>query len=211
MPRPELFNVAVGHASYVVGDGAGEAFCGDLKLMIGRKQTGIVDERGEDVVYDTSGAVVFFFHAGRVVEAGVEIVLGGGAFRFHFRTEGGETGWCMADVIESDGRQIGYATVNFLNEVCNESIEEAVERLVDRLLGGSIGVFAGDFVMESAEERDVVADFVDLEDAGVKPVVEVGGEVGDFVSDVDELRFERRAEVEEVVGEFRMRGRGVVA
>jgi hypothetical protein len=206
-----LFDVAVGHPGYVIGDGAGETFSGDLNLMIAGEQAGILHEGGKDLVYDAGRASVFLFHAGRVVEAGVEIELGCGAFSFHFRTQGGETGWCMADVVEGDCRDIGYAAMDFFDEVCNESIEDAVEGLVDGLLGGGIGVFAGDLVVKLTEEWDVVADLIDFEDAGVESVVEVGGEVSDFVSDIDELRFERRAKVEEVVGEFGMRGRGVVA
>ena len=50
----------------------------------------------------------------------------------------------------------------------------------------------------------MVAHVVDVEDAGVKAVIEVGGEVGDFVGEVDQLRFERRAEVEEIFGELGM-------
>ncbi len=52
-------------------------------------------------------------------------------------------------------------------------------------------------VMESAEEGDAFTNIVDVEDAGVEPIVEVCRQVGDFVGEVDELRFERRAEVEE--------------
>lgn len=33
--RPKLLDVGVGHAGYVIGDGAGEAFIGDLNLVIG--------------------------------------------------------------------------------------------------------------------------------------------------------------------------------
>ena len=65
--------------------------------------------------------------------------------------------------------------------------------------------------MEAAEEGHGLADFIEGEDAGVEAVVEVGGEVGDFVGEVDELGFERRELVEEVFGELGMGGGGVVA
>ena len=42
---PELFDVAVGHAGDVIGDGSGEAFCGDLYLVICGEKAGVADER----------------------------------------------------------------------------------------------------------------------------------------------------------------------
>ena len=66
-------------------------------------------------------------------------------------------------------------------------------------------------VVETAEERHAIADLRERENAGVEPVVEVGGQVGDFVGEVDELRFERRTLVEEVFGELGMSRRGVIA
>ena len=57
----------------------------------------------------------------------------------------------------------------------------------------------------------MVADVLDLEEAGLDAVVEVGGEVGDLVGEVDELRLERGALVEEVFGELGMMVGAVVA
>ena len=49
-----------------------------------------------------------------------------------------------------------------------------------------------------------VADLIEREDAGVETVVEVGGEVGDLVGQVDQLRFKGRTLVKEILGQFRM-------
>ena len=57
----------------------------------------------------------------------------------------------------------------------------------------------------------MLADMADLEQAGLYTVVEVGGEVGDLVGEVDDLRFERRPLTEKVVGEFGVLFGGVVA
>ncbi len=65
--------------------------------------------------------------------------------------------------------------------------------------------------METAEEGHAAADLCEGEDAGAEAVVEVGGEVGDFVGEIDELRFERRELAEEVVGELGMGAGGIVA
>jgi hypothetical protein len=135
-----------------------------------------------------------------------------GAFRLHLRTERGDTRGCSAYVRERGSSDLGDPTVGFFDQICDEGVEDAVEGLVDGLLGRSAaGVFRSDFVVKAVEEGDAIADLVDLEDAGVEAIVEVGGEVGDLVGDIDELGFEGWAEVEEVAGEFRMRCGGVVA
>ena len=51
----------------------------------------------------------------------------------------------------------------------------------------------------------------DGEDAGVQAIVEVGGEVGDFVGEVDQLGLEGRTKIEEIRGEFGMSGARVIA
>ena len=64
--------------------------------------------------------------------------------------------------------------------------------------------------MEAAEQRHAFADLREGEDAGVEAVVEIGGQVGDFVGQIDELGFERRELVEEVFGQLGVGGGGVV-
>jgi len=65
--------------------------------------------------------------------------------------------------------------------------------------------------VEAAEEGHTVLDLREGEDAGFEAVVQVGGEVGDFVGEVDELGFKGRELAEEVFGEFGVGGGGVVA
>jgi len=64
--------------------------------------------------------------------------------------------------------------------------------------------------MEIAEEGYAFADLRAGEDAGFEAVVEIGGQVGDFVGYVDQLRLKGRELVEEVFGELGVRGGGVV-
>jgi hypothetical protein len=65
--------------------------------------------------------------------------------------------------------------------------------------------------MGTAEHRQRLANVFEGEDAGVQAVIEISGEVGDFVGQIDQLGFKRRAGVEEVFGQFRMIGGRVVA
>jgi hypothetical protein len=66
-------------------------------------------------------------------------------------------------------------------------------------------------VVKAEEEWNAGANLVESEDAGVEAVVEVGGEVGNFVGEIDELSFKGRAEIEEVFSQFGMLGGDVVA
>ena len=45
-------------------------------------------------------------------------------------------------------------------------------------------------------------DVREVEDSGSEAVFEIGGQVGDFVGEIDELGFERGELVEEVFGEL---------
>ena len=47
---------------------------------------------------------------------------------------------------------------------------------------------------------DAGANLVKCEQVGFVAIVEIGGVVGDFVGEIDQLRFERRTLVEQVLG-----------
>jgi len=83
-----------------------------------------------------------------------------------------------------------------LNEVSGEKIEDALKGFVEFQLGPRMRMRGVEFAIEAGEERVAGQDLVDREEAGFQAVVNVGGVVGDFVNEVDKLRFERRALVE---------------
>ena len=56
----------------------------------------------------------------------------------------------------------------------------------------------------------MIAQMIDGEQAGFDAVVEIGGEIGDLIGEVDDLGFERRSLIEEIGREFRVPGCGVV-
>ena len=65
-----------------------------------------------------------------------------------------------------------------------------------------------ELAIEICEERVASENLIDSKEAGFEAVVHVGGVVGDFVDEVDELRFERRAQVEKIFGELGILGGG---
>ena len=209
--EPGLLDVGVGHAGDVVGYGAGEALRGDLRLVVFGELGGVGDERGEEALHDLCRAGAGFFERGAVVEIGVEEILGLGAGAFDFWAQHGNALWGAADFVEGDGLQPCGARADFRHQVGYQQIEDGLEGFIHCELGRGGGVLAEHCVVEAAKERDAVADLCKGEDSGLEAIVEIGGEVGDFVGEVDELGFEGRELAEEVFGELGMGFGGVVA
>ena len=65
--------------------------------------------------------------------------------------------------------------------------------------------------MEAAKTAVRLAHLLQRENAGVESVVEIGGQIGDFVGQIDQLRFQRRKLIEKILGQFGMIGGRVVA
>ena len=69
------------------------------------------------------------------------------------------------------------------------------------------GILAQHGVVEAAEECHALAHLIERENARVESVVQIGGQVGDLVGQIDQLRFEGRELVEKILGQLRMRRR----
>ena len=68
-----------------------------------------------------------------------------------------------------------------------------------------------DFLKVAFKDGYALADLLERKQVRFKAVVQVGGVVGDFVGEVDELGLERRALVQSILGKFRKAFRIVVA
>ncbi len=96
--------------------------------------------------------------------------------------------------------------------------DEVADQVVDHVTQGFIkfqartcsGMRRFDPGVDVREKRDFVPQRVQIEQIGFERVVEVGGVVGDFVDPVDKLRFEGRTQVEQILGQLRMRGGRVI-
>ena len=200
-----MLDVAVGHAGDVVGYGAGEALGGDFGLMVLGKLSGVGDQRGKKALDNLVGLGMRFFHDGRLIEVGVEELLGCGAAGFFFWAQDGEAHRGLADVGKRGSAETEYCGPHFAEQVGYQQIENAPQSFTDGELFRGCGEFHEYGVMEAAEERYAVADLRECENAGFEAVVEVGGEIGDFVGEVDELGFEGRELAEEIFRQLRMR------
>jgi len=97
------------------------------------------------------------------------------------------------------------------DEIGGQMVENVAQGFVELEASASRGESAFGIFVEAIEKRHFAAQGVDVEKAGLECVVEVRGVVGDFVDPIDELRFERRTEVELIFGELRKFGGRIIA
>ena len=150
-------------------------------------------------------------HDGRVVEVVVKEILGGGAFGFELRAEGRQAVGRAADIGQGCGAESSYAGAHFVQQIGDQRVQDALDGFVHGELGRGGGVLDENSVVEAAEQWHGFADLGEGKDAGVEAVIEIGGEIGDFVGQIDELGFKGRELVEEVLGQLRVGGGGVIA
>ncbi len=86
-----------------------------------------------------------------------------------------------------------------------------MQRIVKDVLLIAARICLFDRFIAVPQDADVLAYMTYVEMAGLDTIVEVGGEVGDLIGEVDDLGFERRALVEEVWSEFRVVSDPIVA
>src|ERR1035438_5142503 len=90
------------------------------------------------------------------------------------------------------------------NQVSDKAVKNTFQRLVkDQLLGNS-RVAVSCLAVMPRKQIHAVRNLLDREQPRFVAIVEVGGVVGNLVGKIDKLRFERRALIEQILGEFRM-------
>ncbi len=86
-----------------------------------------------------------------------------------------------------------HLPASVLDQVGHETVEDALERFVEFQFPQPLGMAPVHAVIGCREHRHFRAELIEIENARFESVVEIGGVVRDFVHQVDELRFERRA------------------
>ena len=84
------------------------------------------------------------------------------------------------------------------NQIASQPIQHPGQRPCQQQLRGGVWVALLHARIRTAEDRDVLAQVLQVENSGFESVIDVGGQVGDFVGEVDQLRFQRRAPIEEI-------------
>ena len=184
-------DIGVGHSGDVVGYDAGEALGLDLFVVALGELFWIFDPVVEEGGDDFFCLVVLEFELRAGVEVVVEVLLFLDAFGFDFGREGGDSLAVEADALQGFERVELEVGAGGVDEVVGEDVLHKLQGLVEEVLLVDLGVLAFDDIETAREDADVLADVVDLEQARFDAVVEVGGEVGDLVGEVDDLGFER--------------------
>ena len=104
------------------------------------------------------------------------------------------------DVFERSNSSLIQTSSRIGDQVVDEEVEDALEGFVEFQLVGGVGIKLLGFAVEALEDGHTFADLVEREKMRFIAVVEIGGVVGDFVGQVDELGLERRTLVQQVFG-----------
>ena len=195
---PGLFYVGVGHACYVVGYGSGDAFFLSAGQVVRGQEFRVGGPCVEESFDDFRGVFVFCVEGRRLVEAGIQEAFGLMALGFHFGAEAGEAFWGAADVVQRLRAYVLNLLDNFLHEVGDHAVEHLLESFVGEQNGLGSGVLGLCLCVKTGEERDLVENVSEIEDACGEAVFNIRRQVGDFVGEVDELCFEGRELIEEV-------------
>src|SRR6266436_4062086 len=98
-----------------------------------------------------------------------------------------------------------------LNEISSQRIENPLEGFVEDEFFACAGMRGIDLCVGFVEKRNFPAQDGEIEKFGFEGVVNIRGVVSNFVDAVDELRFEGRAQVQQVFGQLRKFRRGIIA
>ena len=104
-----------------------------------------------------------------------------------------------------------HARAHFLDQIGHKRVQNPPQRFVNHQFGRGSGVAEERGVVESAEQRHGLAHLLDRKNAGVQPVVEIGGQIGNLVGQVDQLRLKRRKRVKKILGQLGVVRGGVIA
>ena len=99
----------------------------------------------------------------------------------------------IAHIVESANSSLIQARACVSDQVVNEAIEDPLQSFVEFKFVQRVRIDLFDFAVEELEDGNAFADFLEREQMRLVSIVEVGGVIGDFVGQVDELGFERRA------------------
>src|SRR5260370_6773155 len=103
------------------------------------------------------------------------------------------------------------ALLGSLNEISCQSIKNAFEGFVEYEFFACTGMRGNDLRITFAKKSDFLAQHSEIEKLSFEGIVDVRGVVGNFVDPVDELRFERRPQIQQVFGELRKFCGGIIA
>ena len=103
-----------------------------------------------------------------------------------------------------------HLAARVVDEISREAIEDVFQRFIEFQLPRSARMAMLDLGISRIEYGNFRAQLLEIEEARLETIVEIGGVVGDFVDEIDQLGFKRRALVQQILGELGILRRGIV-
>ena len=88
------------------------------------------------------------------------------------------------------------------NQIADHAIQNPLHGFVELQFLRNVGIELFGLAKEAVENRNAAAYLFQRQQVGFVAVIEIGGVVGNFVGQIDELGFERRPLVEQVLSQF---------
>src|SRR4029077_8356583 len=109
-----------------------------------------------------------------------------------------------ADSLHALNPGLIYSLLRGPDQIVHQPVEHAFQGLVELQLLGSLRVKLSDFAIEALENLNAFPNLFQRQQVRFVSVIQIGGVVGDFIREVDELSFQRRALVQKILRQFRM-------
>jgi hypothetical protein len=199
-----LIDERVGHAGNVVADDAGQGLVRGFFPVGTGKIVGFFHPVGEQLADDALGVFLLSLQGGAEIEIFVEKVFELAALLCNRRAESGEAFGMAADRVQGMRTGLLEALPGARDQVADQAVEDPLHGLVEEKFLGCLGVQGLYFAVAAVEQIHAAEDLLDREQAGFVAIVQISGVVGDLVGEVDQLRFERRPQIQKILGKLGM-------
>src|SRR6267142_5893276 len=130
--------------------------------------------------------------------------------RRKFLAESCQPFWRSANIIHVCRTGELHAAVRRLDQVSDQKVQDLLESLVEFQFFLSGGMHGMNTLVSLAKHRDSFAKRLEIQDLRLECIINVSGVVGNLVHTVDQLRFEWRLQIQQVLGELRKLGRRIL-
>ena len=121
---------------------------------------------------------------------------------FHLRRKSDQPLRRAPDILQGGNSLSVGSTRRFPDEVSYQRIQHPLQRLVGQQVFGRSGVLTLHYLQRFIEDAYVPAQHFGVEHPCFHAVVHVGGQIGDLIRQIDQLRFERWLLIEKIIAQL---------
>jgi hypothetical protein len=200
----------VGHPRDVIAHDDVPRFCTGRLFMRGRHGARRIQVVDKKLFEATDRTIPVFRDRGVIVDVLEEKTLQLSVALGKSIAKTGKPVWGASRVVRGYGSGREYALLRGLDQIGDQLIENELEGGVEFQLLPPGGIGGIDLRVGIGKNRRFLSQGIEIEKLCFPGVIEVRGVVGDFVDPIDELTFERRTELEKILGEMRKFRGGVI-